>query len=222
MTVYEHTQQFHVRDPYSALTHFIGFVLSVIALGILLIKGGYDQMPLVNLIGVTVFAASSILLYGASTSYHTFDVREPFGKLLKKIDHLSIFVLIAGTYTPYALIALDQKTGLFLLLEVWGIAFVGMIFKLFWVTCPKWVSSVIYIAMGWVCLTVFPQLLSALSTGAFVWTLLGGIFYTIGGVLYSMPCKKLEGKPFGMHEIFHCFVLAGSFCFFMVMLLYFI
>lgn len=222
MTVYEHTQQFHVRDPYSALTHFIGFVLSVIALGILLIKGGYDQMPLVNQIGVTVFAASSILLYGASTSYHTFDVREPFGKLLKKIDHLSIFVLIAGTYTPYALIALDQKTGLFLLLEVWGIAFVGMIFKLFWVTCPKWVSSVIYIAMGWVCLTVFPQLLSALSTGAFVWTLLGGIFYTIGGVLYSMPCKKLEGKPFGMHEIFHCFVLAGSFCFFMVMLLYFI
>lgn len=222
MTVYEHTQQFHVRDPYSALTHFIGFVLSVIALGILLIKGGYDQMPLVNQIGVTVFAASSILLYGASTSYHTFDVREPFGKLLKKIDHLSIFVLIAGTYTPYALIALDQKTGLFLLLEVWGIALVGMIFKLFWVTCPKWVSSVIYIAMGWVCLTVFPQLLSALSTGAFVWTLLGGIFYTIGGVLYSMPCKKLEGKPFGMHEIFHCFVLAGSFCFFMVMLLYFI
>lgn len=222
MTVYEHTQQFHVRDPYSALTHFIGFVLSVIALGILLIKGGYDQMPLVNLIGVTIFATSSILLYGASTSYHTFDVREPFGKLLKKIDHLSIFVLIAGTYTPYALIALDQKTGLFLLLEVWGIAFVGMIFKLFWVTCPKWVSSVIYIAMGWVCLTVFPQLLSALSTGAFVWTLLGGIFYTIGGVLYSMPCKKLEGKPFGMHEIFHCFVLAGSFCFFMVMLLYFI
>lgn len=222
MTVYEHTQQFHVRDPYSALTHFIGLVLSVIALGILLIKGGYDQMPLVNLIGVTIFATSSILLYGASTSYHTFDVREPFGKLLKKIDHLSIFVLIAGTYTPYALIALDQKTGLFLLLEVWGIAFVGMIFKLFWVTCPKWVSSVIYIAMGWVCLTVFPQLLSALSTGAFVWTLLGGIFYTIGGVLYSMPCKKLEGKPFGMHEIFHCFVLAGSFCFFMVMLLYFI
>ncbi|MGM9942094.1 MAG: hemolysin III family protein [Bulleidia sp.] len=222
MTVYEHTQQFHVRDPYSALTHFIGFVLSVAAMAVLLIKGGYDRVPMVNLIGVTVFAASSILLYGASTSYHTFDVREPFGRLLKKIDHLSIFILIAGTYTPYALIALDHKTGMFLLLEVWGIAIVGMIFKLFWVNCPKWVSSVIYIAMGWVCLTVFPQLLGSLSTGAFVWTLLGGIFYTIGGVVYSVPCRKLEGKPFGMHEIFHCFVLAGSFCFFMVMYLYFI
>lgn len=222
MTVYEHTQQFHVKDPFSALTHFIGFVLSIAAMAILLVKGGIDGAPILNLICVTVFAGSSILLYGASTTYHTFDVREPFGKMLKKIDHLSIFILIAGTYTPYALLALDQKTGLFLLCVVWGIAAAGIIFKLFWINCPKWVSSVLYIAMGWSCLTVFPQMVSSLSAGAFGWTLAGGILYTIGGVLYSMPCKRLEGKPFGMHEIFHCFVLAGSFCFFMVMLLYFL
>lgn len=222
MTVYEHTQQFHVKDPFSALTHFIGFLLSIAALAILLFKGAMDCAPTAALAGVTVFAASSILLYGASTTYHTFDVRQPFAKALKKIDHLSIFILIAGTYTPYALLVLDHSTGLFLLCEVWGIALLGIIFKLFWINCPKWVSSVMYIAMGWVCLTVFPQLLAGLSKGAFLWTLAGGIMYTIGGVLYSVPCKKLEGKPFGMHEIFHCFVLAGSFCFFMVMMLYFI
>ena len=136
MTVYEQHQQFHVKDPYSALTHFIGFILSVAAMAVLLIKGGIDRMPIINLIGVAVFAVSSILLYGASTSYHTFDVRQPFEKALKKVDHLSIFILIAGTYTPYALLALDQKTGLFLLCEVLGIALVGIIFKLFWVTCP--------------------------------------------------------------------------------------
>ena len=211
-----------MKDPFSALTHFIGFVLSIAAMAILLVKGGIDGAPILNLICVAVFAGSSILLYGASTTYHTFDVREPFGKMLKKIDHLSIFILIAGTYTPYALLALDQKTGLFLLCVVWGIAAAGIIFKLFWINCPKWVSSVLYIAMGWSCLTVFPQMVSSLSAGAFGWTLAGGILYTIGGVLYSMPCKRLEGKPFGMHEIFHCFVLAGSFCFFMVMLLYFL
>lgn len=105
MTVYEHTQQFHVKDPFSALTHFIGFILSIAALAVLLVKGGADKMPLINLIGVSVFAISSILLYGASTTYHTFDVRQPFEKALKKVDHLSIFVLIAGTYTPYALLA---------------------------------------------------------------------------------------------------------------------
>ena len=95
MTVYEHTQQFHVKDPFSALTHFIGFILSIAALAVLLVKGGADKMPLINLIGVSVFAISSILLYGASTTYHTFDVRQPFEKALKKVDHLSIFVLIA-------------------------------------------------------------------------------------------------------------------------------
>ena len=222
MTVYEHTQSFHVKDFFSALTHFIGYLMSIAMLVILLLKGGYDHAGMKNMFGVTVFALSSMILYGASASYHTFDVRKPFDMLLKKLDHVSIFILIAGSYTPYALLALDKNTGTFLLLEVWGLAVIGIIFKLFWVNCPKWVSSVIYIAMGWVCLTVFPQLIYGLQKGAFLLTLTGGIFYTAGGVVYSLPCKKLEGKPFGIHEIFHCFVLAGTFFHFLVMLFYFI
>lgn len=222
MTVYEHTQSFHVKDFFSALTHFIGYLMSIAMLVSLLLKGGYDHAGMKNMFGVTVFALSSMILYGASASYHTFDVRKPFDMLLKKLDHVSIFILIAGSYTPYALLALDKNTGTFLLLEVWGLAVIGIIFKLFWVNCPKWVSSVIYIAMGWVCLTIFPQLIHGLQKGAFLLTLTGGIFYTAGGVVYSLPCKKLEGKPFGIHEIFHCFVLAGTFFHFLVMLFYFI
>lgn len=222
MTVYEHTHSFHVKDFFSALTHFIGFLMSLFMLAVLLLKGCYDQASMRNVAGVTVFSLSSMLLYGASASYHTFDVRKPYDRILKKLDHLSIFILIAGSYTPYALSALDQKAGSFLLMEVWGLAMAGIIFKLFWVNCPKWVSSVIYIAMGWVCLTVFPQLIAGLQSEAFLLTLTGGIFYTIGGVVYALPCKRLEGKPFGMHEIFHCFVLAGTFFHFLVMFLYFI
>ena len=222
MTACGHDGSFRIKDYYSALTHFIGFIFSIFMMAVLLFKGNLDHEPVRKLAVVTVFSCSAMLLYGASTAYHTVDVRKPYDRILKKTDHLSIFILIAGTYTPYALLALKQDAGHLLLLEVWGMAIAGMLFKLFWINCPKWVSSVLYIAMGWVCLTVFPQLLQCLSTGAFLLTLAGGLFYTAGGVIYSVPCRALEGKPFGMHEIFHCFVLAGTFCHFLVMFLYFV
>jgi hemolysin III len=105
---------------------------------------------------------------------------------------------------------------------VWGTAIAGMIMKLFWVTCPKWVSSVMYIAMGWECVFVFRPLLNTLPVGAFVWLLVGGIIYTIGGVIYALKIPVLDKihKYFGLHEIFHLFVMGGSFCHFMFMFLY--
>ena len=109
-----------------------------------------------------------------------------------------------------------------LLGAVWGIAAVGMLLKAFWINCPKWFSSVIYIAMGWVCLFVFPQLLTVLPAPAFAWLLAGGILYTVGGVVYALKLKGLNHfhKYFGSHEIFHLFVMAGSFCHFIVMYCY--
>ena len=105
---------------------------------------------------------------------------------------------------------------------VWGLAIVGMIFKLLWVTCPKWVSSVIYIAMGWVCVLAMPQLVAGLSFGAFMWLLAGGLFYTVGGVIYAMkfPVFHNRFQYFGCHELFHVFVMAGSLCHFIVMYVY--
>ena len=133
-----------------------------------------------------------------------------------------IFVLIAGTYTPICLLVLKGRVGMIMLALVWGIAVVGMVLKAFWVTCPKWFSSIIYIAMGWICLLVFPTLLRDLTTPAFLWLLAGGILYTVGGVVYALRLQAFNcvHKYFGSHEIFHLFVMAGSFCHFVVMYWY--
>jgi len=157
-----------------------------------------------------------IALYGASTTYHTFDVNDRVNMILKKIDHMMIFVLIAGSYAPACLLVLDKQTGTRMLAAVWIVAIAGMIFKYCWVTCPKWVSSVIYIAMGWMIVPAIPKFLIASEPGAFAWTLAGGILYSIGGVMYAFKFDVFRGrfKNFGTHELFHVFVLAGSLCHF--------
>ena len=165
---------------------------------------------------------SMILLYAASTLYHSVNLTGKALKAFKKIDHMMIFVLIAGSYTPVCMLVLDKAQGYPLLGLVWGTAIVGMIMKLFWVTCPKWVSSVVYIAMGWECVFVFKPLLTNLPVGAFLWLLIGGIIYTLGGVIYALKIPVLDKihKHFGLHEIFHLFIMGGSFCHFMFMFLY--
>lgn len=210
------TPLFRVRDPMSALTHFIAFAAAIFATPVLLVHAaetGADRGPLVSL---SVFMLSMVLLYGASSAYHTFSLSDKGTKTLKKLDHTMIFFLIAGSYTPVCIVKLGSA-GMKLLVLVWSLALAGAIFKLCWVTCPKWVSSVIYIAMGWSCLTAMPAILAALDRWGFFWLLLGGIFYTVGGVLYALKPKCLEGKFFGIHEIFHVFVMAGSFCHFVFM-----
>lgn len=130
-----------------------------------------------------------------------------------------IFVLIAGSYTPVCLIVLGGKTGLSLFALVWGIAIAGIIIKAFWITCPKWFSSLLYIAMGWVCVLAFTQIINALSAKAFAWLLAGGIVYTAGGIIYALklPIFNSKHKNFGSHEIFHLFVMGGSLCHFIFM-----
>lgn len=207
-----------VKDPGSAITHFIGMMMAIFASTPLLIKAA-RQPDKIHMIALGIFIASMILLYAASTLYHTLDLSEKANKMLKKIDHMMIFVLIAGSYTPICLIALPQPLGMQLLTLVWGIAIVGIIVKLFWVTCPKWFSSVLYIGMGWTCVLAFTQILNSLPKAAFGWLLAGGIIYTIGGIIYALklPIFNSKHKYFGSHEIFHLFVMGGSICHFIVM-----
>lgn len=208
----------HLKDPGSAITHFIGMLMAIFAAVPLLIKAAREPDH-IYLISLTIYALSLILLYAASTTYHTFDLSEKANTILKKIDHMMIFILIAGSYTPICLITLKGRTGVILLSLVWGIALVGIILKAFWVFCPKWVSSVLYIGMGWTCVLAFTQLLNSLSPAAFGWLLAGGIIYTVGGVIYALklPIFNSKHKYFGSHEIFHLFVMAGSACHFVVM-----
>ena len=209
---------FKIKDPGSAVTHFIGMLMAMFASVPLLIKAAREPER-IHLIALAIFIVSMILLYAASTTYHTLDLSERTNKILKKIDHMMIFILIAGTYTPICLITLKGPVGYGLLALVWGIAIVGIVIKGFWIYCPKWFSSVLYIAMGWVCVLAFTQIMNALPRAAFLWLLAGGIIYTIGGVIYALklPIFNSKHKNFGSHEIFHLFVMGGSFCHFIVM-----
>ncbi len=215
--------QITIREPGSAITHYIGMMLSLFAAAPLLLKAEMSRTPSA-IMAMGIFILAMILLYAASTVYHALNVREGVLKVFRKLDHMMIFVLIAGTYTPVCMLVLDGATGMILLTVIWGIALVGILLKALWITCPKWFSSIIYIAMGWVCLLVFPLLLQRLSAGAFAWLLAGGILYTVGGVVYALKLKGFNGvhKYFGSHEIFHLFVMAGSFCHFIVMYCYII
>lgn len=212
--------QVTIREPGSAITHFIGWLLAIIAASPLIVKA-WNTSPLTAM-AMVIFSASMILLYGASATYHSVTVSDKVLKIFRKIDHMMIFVLIAGSYTPVCLIVLGGKMGYTLLALVWGIAIVGMIIKAFWITCPKWFSSVIYIAMGWTCVLVFGTLWNTLPHAAFAWLLAGGIIYTIGGVIYALklPIFNSIHKNFGSHEIFHLFVMGGSICHFIFMYFY--
>lgn len=208
------------KDPGSAITHLIGCILSLIAAVPLMVQAIQTQDPL-KIFSMLIFSLSIFSLYAASTCYHTFDTTPRANRIRKKIDHMMIFILIAGSYTPICLLSLKENGGLFLFGIVWGIAFLGCILKLCWVYCPKWVSSLLYIAMGWICIFAFPQLFQSLTPTQFAWLLAGGIIYTIGGVIYALklPIFNQLHPNFGSHDIFHLFVMGGSFCHFIVMFL---
>lgn len=217
----EYIMQITIREPGSAITHFIAMMMAVFATVPLLVKAGI-QSGWENFLAMAIFMGSMILLYGASATYHSVDLTGRSLRIFRKLDHMMIFVLIAGSYTPVCLIVLGGKLGYTLLALVWGIAAVGMLVKACWITCPKWLSSVIYIAMGWVCVLVFGPLLKTLSAPAFLWLLAGGIIYTVGGVIYALklPLFNAKHKFFGSHEVFHLFVMGGSICHFIFMYLY--
>lgn len=210
--------QITIREPGSAITHFIAMMLTVFAAAPLLVKSALSDT--VNMLpAMTIFILSMVLLYGASATYHSLNIGGRALRIFRKVDHMMIFVLIAGSYTPVCLIVLGGRMGYTLFAVVWGIAIVGMLLKACWVTCPKWFSSIIYIAMGWVCVFVFGPLWNTLPHSAFLWLLAGGIIYTIGGVIYALKLPLFNSRHtfFGSHEIFHLFVMGGSLCHFIFM-----
>ena len=207
-----------LKDPGSSITHGIALLLAIAGAATLLIRaaGWTDSL---HIAALSIFILTMILLYAASTIYHSVDSTEKVNRRLRKLDHMMIFVMIAGSYTPVCLIVLHNRLGYALCALVWATAILGIIFKAFWVTCPKWVSSVLYIGMGWLCVLAFVPIIHALPKAGFGWLLAGGIIYTIGGVIYALklPIFDSKHKNFGSHEIFHIFVMLGSACHFVVM-----
>lgn len=210
-----------IKDPGSAITHFIAMSAAALFAFPLIYKAAGSGGS-IKVFSMAVFISSMFLLYCASTVYHTFDISTAVNKILQRIDHSMIFVLIAGSYTPVCLLALAPSKGIPLLIAVWAIGIIGICLTIFLVNCPKWISSIVYIAMGWMCVFVFKSLYTQLPFSAFLWLLAGGIVYTIGGILYALklPIFRYLPQNFGIHEIFHVFVMGGSLCHYIFMYLY--
>lgn len=209
-----------LRDPGSAITHFIGFILTAGGMIPLLIKASrYGTEYLVSML---VFGLSMALLYAASATYHSVTLPASKIRIFRKIDHSAIFVFIAGSYTPVCLLVMEPSYGMPMLIAIWSIAVIGILAKVAWINCPKWFSSVIYIAMGWVCIFCFKPLAELITPSALFWLLSGGIVYTIGGIIYALklPLFNARHKNFGTHEIFHLFVMGGSLCHYIFMYAY--
>ena len=202
--------KFRLKDPGSAITHGIALLLAVAGAIPLIVKAArsYD---VIHIVALSIFILSMILLYAASTIYHSVDSTEKVNRRLRKMDHMMIFVMIAGSYTPVCLIVLHNRIGYALCTLVWGTALLGIVFKAFWVTCPKWIYSILNIGMGWLCVLAFVPIFHNLPRAGFGWLLAGGIIYTIGGVIYALklPLFNAKHQYFGSHEIFLIFVMLG-------------
>ena len=200
-----------VNEVLNAVTHGIGVGLSVSGLIVLILKGVRSGSTL-ELVSYCIFGASLILLYLCSTLYHSL-IFTPARKLFKIFDHSSIYILIAGSYTPLCLITVGGTKGWALFYTIWLIAFLGVIYKSIWVEKFKNISTLLYIGMGWLCLVAIKELYIGLGTSGFALLLAGGLSFTIGAAFYSMRSVKF------MHVLWHLFVMAGTaFIYFTVLL----
>ncbi|MCI8593987.1 MAG: hemolysin III family protein [Oscillospiraceae bacterium] len=203
--------------PWSAITHGAGAALALAGTVLLLLKAIFAGAGAMSITAFAVYGATMVLLYTASTLYHSVNVSVRGRLALRKFDHTSIYFLIAGTYTPVCLIALRGPWGWSLFGVIWGLALAGLILSVAWINAPRKLTSIIYIAMGWLALIAFYPLLHTLPATGFFWLLLGGILYTVGGVLYALKWPGRDNPRFGCHEIFHVFILLGSLAHFMLM-----
>jgi len=200
----------YIREPVNGLTHGIGALLALVGL-VLLLKEAFKSGSLTHLIAFGVFGLSMVLLYTASSLYHSLHAREKTLILLQKLDHSMIYILIAGSYTPVCLLVLEGgwKWGVFA--GVWGLAIIGIIKKFIWIDAPRWLSTLFYLGMGWLAVFLFPMLWGRLPNLFLLWIAAGGIAYTAGAIIYGLKKPNLIPEWFGHHELWHLFVLMGTF-----------
>ncbi len=206
-----------LREPVSGISHAAGALLSVAGLVLLVVLAAAEHKSL-HVVAFAVFGISMIMLYAASALYHLLPVPEKTRIVLRRIDHMMIYILIAGTYTPVCLIGLRGTWGMSLLVLIWGVALAGILFSFLWINAPRWLSTSLYLCMGWIAVAAVVPLVRAISAEGIVWLAAGGMFYTVGAIIYAT--KKPDPLPgkFGFHEIWHLFVMAGTFSHFMMML----
>lgn len=212
--------QSYIREPMNGFTHLAGAILSFIGLLALVIKASMTTGSAVAVTAVIIFGVSMVLLYAASATYHMVIAKDRIIAFLRRLDHSMIFILIAGSYTPYCLISLNGFTGWVFFGVVSFLAVSGIVFKMVWFNCPRWLSTGIYIAMGWLAVFIFSPLTESITPVGVGLLAAGGVLYTIGAIIYGFKPKFLKFKYMGFHEIFHIFILFGSFAHFLSVYMY--
>lgn len=210
----------YIKEPVNSFSHMIGILLSLAATVVLVVLSVPDPWRIASF---AVYGSTAVLLYTASTLLHTIHASPRVEYILRRFDHAAIFVYIAGCYTPITLVSLrpqHPEWAWSLFGAIWLIALAGVIFKVFWFRAPRWLSTVLYLLMGWLALLAIRPMLDVLGAGAIAWLAAGGVFYTVGAVIYATRWPDLRPGVFGYHELWHFFVLAGSACHFVLMLLH--
>lgn len=210
----------YIREPINGLTHLGGAIFSFIGLIALVIKASITTGSAIAILAVTIFGLTMMLLYTASATYHMVMAKDSIIAYLRKIDHSMIFLLIAGSYTPFCLITLNGLKGWVLFSTIMLIAVAGILFKMIWFHCPRWLSTTLYIVMGWLVIFFAAPLGENLAPMGLFLLIGGGVLYTIGGIIYAVKPKFLETKHLGFHEIFHIFILLGSLAHFLSVFLF--
>ena len=195
------------KDPISAYTHAAGAAGAVVVL-VLLVVASVGNTP--KVVSMALFGGTAVLLFVASSVYHFFDIGEQGNRWLKRLDHAAIFLFIAGTYVSPLIHTLDGAWRVTMLSVMGGIAIVGVVFKVLWVGCPRWLSAGLYLAMGWMVVIPGYQVFPSLAAISLLWLVLGGLAYSAGAVIYARKRPDPWPGVFGHHEIWHLFVLAGA------------
>jgi hemolysin III len=196
-----------LREPVNGLTHFFAAVAALLGTAILLLISRGDPSREIPL---AVYGLCLVLLFACSAAYHLVVASERGIGILRRLDHSAIYLLIAGTYTPFCLMAFTGfwKWGLFTI--IWSLAIVGIVVKMFLMKAPRWLSAGTYVVMGWLCLAAIGEMLRVLPTGALVWLCVGGLLYTLGALVYVTKVFDFAPGRFGFHEVWHIFVILGA------------
>lgn len=196
-----------LREPVNGLTHFFA-ALAAAGGTIALLVLGRGRLP--NEISLTIYGASLTVLFAASAAYHSIQSGSRGTAILRQLDHSAIFLLIAGTYTPFCVITFDGFWKWGLLAIIWSLALIGITVKIFLMRAPRWITAGMYIVMGWLCLVAVGEMLRVLPTAALIWLTAGGVLYTLGAVIYITRALDLLPGRFGFHEVWHIFVILGA------------
>ncbi|MBN8579908.1 MAG: hemolysin III family protein [Anaerolineae bacterium] len=196
-----------LREPVNSLTHWGGAVLALVGLIALLIVGWSTPAKIISL---AIYGVSLIFLFSASATYHMVRVKDKALEIFRKIDHSAIFVLIAGTYTPFCVNAFEGFWKWGMLSIIWSLALIGILVKIFYIGAPRWLNAAIYVVMGWFSVVAAGQMLATLPVWVFTWLIIGGVIYTLGAIVYATKIFNFKPGVFGFHEVWHIFVLLAA------------